>query len=128
MPTITVTLSTLWLSDARDLTQVESFPYLSALGSTPTVGVTSTLYAAGNTRMLTTPGRQSNLAVTLLACTADQRQRIEFDWLGVPLVVRDDRARRFWAYYNSVQVTEHQYDDECDITLTLIEFSHTDAV
>lgn len=128
MPTITVVLSTLWINDARDLTQVESFPYLSALASAPTVGVTTTLYAGGNYRMLTTPGPQATLAVTLTAVTPSQRSRLEVDWLGAPLVVRDDRGRRFWCSYSSLQITEHQYDDECAVTLNLVGFSYSDAV
>lgn len=124
----TVTLDTLWLNLVSDLSQCWSFPLMSGLQSQPASNVTSRQYAGGNTRMVTVKGRQSVLPVTLLALDAADRQTIEFDLLGVLLCVRDDRGRKFYGYYTNPQVTEHQYDDECDVTVTFTEVTYSEAV
>jgi hypothetical protein len=124
----TVTLGTLWLNLASDLSQSWSFPMLSSLQSSPTVNTTSRLYAGGNYRQVTTPGRQSSLAVTVSAATADDRQALEFDLVGVLLCVRDDRGRKFYGFYTNPQVAEHQFDAECEIALTFAEVTVSEAV
>lgn len=123
-----VYVTNLWLSLAADLTQLQTFPYLSANSSAPKIQVSTKLYAGGNYRVVRQRGRQSTQQFTLLCCTAAQRQLIEFDWLGELLVVRDDRGRKYFGVYADPQVTEHPYNDECDITITMQEITKSESV
>lgn len=125
---VVCTLRTLWLTLASDPTQSRSFTYMTGLSSTPTVQVSTRLYAGGNYRQVTMKGRQSGLPVTLTACTAEDRQVIEFDWLGKLLCVRDDRGRKFYGSYGQPQIAEHPYNGECDITVTFVETTVSEAV
>lgn len=125
---VVVKLTTLWLGLVSDPAQARSFPYLSAASSQPKVQATARLYAGGNTRMVRRRGRQSGQQFTLLGCDAAQRQLIEFDWLGQLLAVRDDRGRKYFGFYVDPQITEHAYNGDCDISITVTEVTRSEAV
>lgn len=123
----TVTLTTLWLNDATDLTDYRSFPLMNQLRATPQTPGEVRLYANGRFRSIKRAGAQQQLAATLAACDRDQ-----VDWIeahaGRLLLVRDDRGRKFYGTYYGPTIDEHPYDDEADVTLTLVEISHSEAV
>ena len=122
-----VSLTTLWLCDAADLTDCQSFPYLNAKGNSPQSNVTLAEYAAGRVMATRTPLKAQQLAVTLLACTAEQTAWLESK-AGVLLLVRDDLGRKFYGIYTTPGGTDHQYNTDADVTLVLNEVSNSEAV
>lgn len=123
----TVTLTTLWLNDADDLTDMASFRFLSKLSATPQTPGEVRVYGNGRLRAINRAGGQKQLAATLPACDRDQITWIE-DHAGRLLLVRDDRGRRFWGIYYSPTIDEHAYNTDADVSLTLVEVSHDEAV
>ena len=123
----TVTLTKLWLNLASDPSQYRSFEFITSIQSSPSAQTSQEIDADGSVNTISTPGIPKQYAVTLVACDAIDRQKIEVDWLDQPLCVRDDRGRKFYATYSSCQVSEHSYNDQCDISLTfnLISVSET---
>lgn len=121
-----VTLRTLWLNDADDLSDFQAFPLMNGLSLSPQQDVTIGKYAGGRLRVSRMPGTAQQASVTLPTCTPDQREWVEAK-IGALLCVRDDRGRKFYAVYANPQITEHPYDGNCDITLTLSEATHSEA-
>lgn len=119
-------LTGLWLNEAVDPSQSRNFLFMSLLQVTPAQQARVAAYAGGRVRLITTPGQPRAVSITLQACSTDDRAWLEAR-VGVVLWVRDDRGRRLTAAYSSVQVAEHAYDDECDITLTLNEITFSDV-
>lgn len=131
----TTTLETLWINLASDLSQFLTFPYMTALGSQPTIQISSDPYAGGNIRKTRQKGYKASLSVTLQAVTPAQRVLLEFDadnggWLGETVCVRDDRGRKFYGYWGDSppQITEYPTTDECDVTLTFTQITHSETV
>lgn len=137
-----VPLSTLWLNNTANTSDYMSFPYMTAMAEAPAVGSTMVsdsdssgsttspirLYANGVLRYISTPGEQKVLTVTLPACTPTQMTWLYQHLAPVTLLVRNDRGRRFWAMYFTYTTTEHQYDANTDVALTLTETTFTDLV
>jgi hypothetical protein len=122
-----ITLKTLWLTNAADLTDSQSFPLLSKLTATPTIGGAIRRYASGRFRAIAQAGDQNQLAATLPTCDPDQVAWIDA-MAGQLLMVRDDRGRKFYGQYFTYQADEHAYDGNTDVTLTVAEVSHSEAV
>ncbi len=122
-----VELDTLWLNDMADLSDYQSFPMMSALTIKPVVVGGVRGYANGRRRAITQPGRFVTASGSLPACTREQ-----MDWLeehtGRPVLVRDDRGRKFYGIYLEADFDEHAYDDEADAALTIAEISHSEEV
>lgn len=124
----TVNLTALWINLASDLSQAWSFDLVTSLQMQPVVNTAARRYAGGNYRMFTTPGRQAVMPVTIRALDADQRTLLEVTLPGVLLCVRDNTGRKFYGFYANPQITEHTYNDECDITLTFQQVTVSEAV
>lgn len=98
-----VSFGTLWLNPASDLTAGMSFP-LNSLERDPLMQVSSRLYAGGNYRMITTPGRQQTAKVTLGFCTDAQTAFLEANQ-GVLVCFRDPRSGKFFGFYEAPTFT-----------------------
>lgn len=122
-----VTLQTLWLNLATDLTDYQSFQFMSALGSSPQQNVAINSYAGGRQRAIRTPGTAQQLGATLPACTPGQRAWLE-QHAGELMCARDDRGRKFYGLYTSPSTAEHQYNDEADVDITINEVTVTEVV
>lgn len=122
-----VELHTLWLNDMADLSDYRSFTYMSKLTVKPVIDGEVRTYAGGRRRAIQRPGRFHELTATLPACTRDQ-----LEWLaekvGSPVLVRDDRGRKFYGVFFDVDTDEHQYDAEGDASLSITEITHSEAV
>lgn len=125
---VSVAITKLWLNLASDTSQSWSFDTVTGLQASPTAQSTQEIDGDGTVNTLTTPGVPKSFAVTLAGCSAVDRQTIEFDLLNVPVWVRDDRSRKFAGSYSTPVITEHQYNDECDIALTFLQADLTEAV
>jgi hypothetical protein len=122
-----VTLSTVWLNLASDLTQAVELDTMTGLTSTPQNVGTVRRYAAGRTRAVAQAGVPSQFQVATVASP-----RATIVWLeshtGQMVLVRDDRGRKFYATYFQPATVEHAYNSDGDVTLTLAELSHSEAV
>ena len=133
-----VTLTTLWLNVASDLSDYMSFPQMNALTDAPMVpwsGSTSStsgqvrLYADGTLRAVVQPGYQKSVTVTLYGCTPAQVAWLDLQNQGnVTLLARDDVGRRFYCSFYTYSAVRHPYDANADVTLTLLQMSGTDQV
>ena len=117
---------------AKDQGQCAWFEFASSLQVQPQMQISSAVYADGQPRMSWSEGYQTKLSCTLSAVTADQRVLLELPasrggWLGETVIVRDDRGRKFSAYFDPPQITEHQYNGECDIAVTFTEVRYIDT-
>jgi hypothetical protein len=135
-----VTLTTLTLNNALNYADLIQFPLMSQLSDTPAVGIMMssnssaanattpiTLYANGTLRAITQPGEQRVLVATCPASTTAQVNWL-YAHMGMVLLVRDDRGRRFWGMYFTYEADEHYYDLNTDITLTIYEMTYTDQI
>lgn len=118
---------------AKDQTQSAWFDYVTGLQASPQMQISSQVYADGQPRMSWSEGYQTKLSCTVLAVTPAQRTLLELPesrggWLGETVIVRDDRGRKFSAYFDPpTQITEHQYNGECDVQLTFTEVRYIDT-
>lgn len=124
---VAVALATLWLNDTADLTDCRSFPFMSKLSATPQTPGEVRLYANGRRRAINRAGAQQQLAVTLPTCDRDLVTWIEAH-AGRLLLVRDDRGRKFYGTYYNPTIDEHAYDENADVSISLIEITHSEAV
>lgn len=122
-----ITLATLWLNLVSDLSDCQSFDYMTDKASSPQQTVELRKYAAGRTRAIATPGSANQLAVTLAACTGDQVAWLERN-AGQLMLVRDDRGRKFFGIYTNPGGSDHQYDGDGDVALTLNEVTYDETV
>lgn len=87
----------LWLNPAADPSQGMSFRH-NNVEQTPTVNVSAQLYAGGNYRRLSRPGRQQVAKVQLDWCTDEQVAQLNA-WLGELLWYRDNTGLKFAGFY-----------------------------
>jgi len=122
-----VALATLWLNDASALSDSQSFPYMSKMAAVPQTPGEVRPYANGRYRAINRAGVQSRHNVTLPACS-----RMQIAWIeakaGQLLCIRDDRGRKYYGVYYNPTIDEHPYDTNADVTLSLIEVTHSEAV
>jgi hypothetical protein len=124
----TVTLQTLWLNLASDPSQSWSFPLLASLTSSPSIDIQTQQTADGSFRASTTPGRQGSVQCTVRCADSTQRQALEVTLLGELLCIRDNVGRKFYGMIDSKpSISEHAYNDQCDISLSFTEFTHDEA-
>jgi hypothetical protein len=121
------TLKTVWINLASDLSQYQSFSYMSALKVQTDQPGEVRRYAGGRMRIV----RRANTVARLITCTLPQCTRAQIAWLetnvGQLMCFRDDRGRKVWAAYLSMPVDENQYNTDGNITLALSEVTHTDV-
>lgn len=122
-----VTLGTLWLNDAADLSDGIAFPLMSKLTVvTAQPGEVRTM-ANGRLRMVSRAGRSRTWQADL-----PNLDRTAVDWLedhlGELVLVRDDRGRKMFGTYLTLPDDAHRYDAESDVQITLLEVTHSEAV
>lgn len=123
----TVTLETLWLNDAADLSDYLAFPYMSKLNVQTSQSGEVRRGASGRLRAFSRAGRSREFTVDLPNLT-----RTEVEWLeehiGRTLLVRDDRGRKMYGVYFTLPDDAHQYDGESDVQLALSEVTVSEEV
>jgi hypothetical protein len=123
-----VTLKTVWINLATDLSQYQNFSSMSALKVQSDQPGEVRRYAGGRLRIV----RRAGILVRSISCTLPACSRAQIAWLesnvGQILCFRDDRGRKIWATYLSMPVDENQFNNEGNITLSLSEVTFTDVV
>lgn len=123
----TVSLVTLWLNDAEDLSDVLATDALSTLTLAPQTQGAVRLYANGRTRSITRAGKSQNATIKILNCARADVQWVE-DHAGRLLLVRDPLGRKFYGVYYVPTITERPFELTADIALELTEVTHSEAV
>lgn len=123
----TVTLGTVWLNLAADPTVYLSLPTMSSLSITTGQDGEVRRMANGRLRLIRRAGQARSASVDI-----DGATRTEVDWLeehvGDLLCVRDDRGRKFFGVYMSVDADEIRANDYANVSLALTEVTHSEAV
>jgi hypothetical protein len=124
----TVTLATVWLNLASDLSDYEYFSNMSSLQADKEQVGEAREYANGRIRLVLKSAVKRSIHVTLPVCTRAQIEWLE-DNAGSLMCVRDDRGRKFWGTYFTLAVTERSEDiDSGDVTFDFREVTHSEAV
>lgn len=124
----TITLDTLWLNAANDLSDAMSFPAMSALSSGPTTGGEVRMYANGRTRLITRAGTPRTTRARLPLCTREQVLWLEAH-AGQVVLVRDAQGRKFYGVFFSPVFEEYgAVYDGASVEITLTEVSYDEAV
>lgn len=122
-----VTLRTLWLNDADDLSDYRSFNLMAKMSVTTQKPAEVRRMAGGRRRVVTRDGTAREFDVDLPNLTRAQVEWLE-DHLGRVLLVRDDRGRKMYGAYFALPDDAHAYDVESDVSLTLVEITRDEAV
>lgn len=115
-----VTLTTVWLNLAADLTQALSFLIVSAIDPTPITPGDDREYGNGRFRAVLTGATQQKVTFTALAVPATDIATLR-NWDGQAVCYRDDSGLKFYGTYRSPSIPRHQYDTDSDVTLTITE-------
>lgn len=123
----TVTLGTVWLNLAADPSDYISLPTMSSLSvSTSQPGEVRRL-ANGRLRVVRQAGQARGASVD-----ADGVTEAEVDWLeshvGEVVCIRDDRGRKFFGVYLGVDVEEIRASVYANVSLSLTNVTHSEAV
>jgi hypothetical protein len=123
-----ITLKTVWLNLASEMTNYQSFPYMSKLAPSTERAGEDRDYANGRIRLVLKGARKQSFQLTLPNCT-----RAQINWLeqhtGELMLVRDDRGRKVWGTYFKIMLDENSTDiDLGDVDITFKQITHSEAV
>lgn len=121
-----VNLTTLWLNVAADPSDFQVFPYMSALSRARTKPGRTVALAGGRVRAIRQAGRVVEWQVDLPHCTPEQLAWLEAH-VGDVVCARDDRGHKTFGVYWSVPVSEHSYNSDGDVQVTLTEITFSEA-
>lgn len=126
--TTAVILGTVWLNVADDPTDFLSLPTMSSLSVTTEKSSEVRRLANGRLRTITRAGGPRRR----VAVSATYVTRAEVEWLeehvGVLLCVRDDRGRKVFGVYHTVQIDEHRGIEDGGVSLSVDEVTYSEAV
>lgn len=123
-----VTLYTVWLNSITEPSDYATFPTMSALKISPSKDGKVRRLANGRLRAVTHEGIARTAALTLPYCDRDQVTWLE-DHVAELVCVRDDRGRKLFGMYFSVNLDEARYSTEfCNASVTLNEVTHSEGL
>lgn len=122
-----VTLSTLWVNDAADLSVAVALP-LAALTWKPSKSGEVRTYGQGRRRLVTRVGSVRSADISLEYVDRSTVDRLE-GWAGRLLCFRDPMGRKFYGAYLEPSIEE--LDDgsgHANVTFTVYEVTHSEEV
>lgn len=123
----TITLDTVWLNDAADLTSFCALENVTDISPSPEVDGEIRTYAGGRERNVSGAGRRNVVAVS-----ATHAARADVLWMeahcGRLLLFRDPLGRKFYGIYRDLKVTERKGQNCADVTFTIREVTHSEVV
>lgn len=123
-----VTLADAWIHLAADLSQsvTVNLADMPVVVSRP---VETRRYAGGRVRAITRPGVKATVGVSVKLADRSTVTVLE-GWIGLPVLLRDPRGRRWWGVYGSIDEPEMAGvgSDLLSFDLSLSEISWTEAV
>jgi len=122
-----ITLTSVQLNLASDLSQYRLFPSMSALRVTTAPSGEVRAYANGRRRLIRKVGVPRSLVLTLPNCSRDQISWLETN-AGQLMLIRDHTGRKIWGVYMAAPVDENPYNADGLVTLTLNEVTHSEVI
>lgn len=123
---VTVSLKTVWLNLAADPSDYVSLPTMSALSvNTEQPGEVRRM-ANGRLRLVKRAGQARSASVDIEGATRTEVEWLE-DHVGDLVCVRDDRGRKFFGVYMSVDADEIRANDYAGVSLALVEVTHSEV-
>ena len=122
-----VDLTTLWLNVVADPADYQWFPFMAALSRAKTKPGRTVALAGGRVRAIRQAGQAVEWEMDLPHCTPQQTAWLE-QHAGDLLCARDDRGHKVFGVIWTVPVSEHSYNDDGDVSVTLSEITFSEAV
>lgn len=122
-----INLTTVWLNSVTDPSDLMSFPNMSELRVATAIDGSVKVLPAGRARLYRHDGQQRTTSLTLPGCEPEQRAWLE-DHVGALVCVRDDRGRKVFGAYFTVGADEMRVGQLADVSVTLVEVTHSEAV
>jgi hypothetical protein len=123
----TVTLDRAWLSLASDPAQAVSFFTGRGGGDDRAKPGEVRQYANGRLRSVSRAGSATTLGVTARNLTAGQVAQID-GWRGAVVLFRDVWGRKLYGTYFRISVADYVDRSGQDVTFTLQQVTHSEAV
>ena len=125
---MSVTLRTVWLNLATDLSDYVSFPAMSALSVDPVQPGQVQRLAGGRLRLTLRTGLGQTTQATLPFCDRTQVAWVE-GHIGQVVCIRDDRGRKSYGTYLAPEIDEWPYSaDYADVALKIEKITYTEVV
>lgn len=122
-----ITLRTVWLNLAADVTQQLSFLYVTDIDPSPITPGEDREYGGGRFRSVLTGSTQQKVAMAASAVSPEDVATLRA-WDGKAVCYRDDSGLKFYGTYRSPSVKRHQYNEDSDVSLTITETTVSEAV
>jgi hypothetical protein len=124
---VSMSLATVWLNSAVDLSDCLAVEYVTGIESAPTQNGEVRVYAGGRLRDVSWDGDQENLNLTFGVMTRAAIRWVELH-AGKPVVVRDPVGRKFFGVYRNPRITERRGENAADVSLTVQQTSASEVV
>lgn len=121
-----VTLSTLWVSDAANPSQSYALPLSSLKWKTTKTGDVRT-YGGGRRRLVTRKGTYRTADISLSFADRTTVRLLE-SWAGRLLLFRDPMGRKVYGVYLEPQIEEIDGDDGASVSFTITEVTRSEEV
>lgn len=102
----TITLEQFYLHDAEDLAEYVAHP-MEQTTWTAQVPAQRRLLAAGRSRVTRRANRTDAALIRLSDIATADVYRLEYEWIGKRLMMREPRGRVWWGFYDTLTVEEH---------------------
>lgn len=122
-----VELCAIWLNMADDPSDRMDFEFVGSFSRDVESPARVETLAGGRRRVIRRAGLTRGWSVSLTACTREQIGWLE-DRVGQTVCARDDRGHKVFGVFVSVPVSEHLYNEEGDVALSLTEITYSEAV
>lgn len=119
------------IAPATDLLDIKAFPYAGGFTRSTVQETTTRRLAGGRVRAIRRQGTTRRWTLTLPAVTRDQAEWLE-QHTGTLMLFREPATaphagRKLYGVYAEVAATEHTYDAESEVSLTIDEVTYTEA-
>lgn len=122
-----VTLTTVWMNLASDLTQSLVVEFVTQINPSPQTPGEDRMYGNGRYRGLTAGATQNQVQLAFAGVDPATLATLRA-WDGQLVCYRDPSGEKFYGSYRSPQVSRHPYDADADVTLTVTEKTFSEAV
>lgn len=122
-----VTLLGVYLAPVADLTTQLHLNAGVELSDAPHSRVEARSYSAGRVRMITRPGQDRSLTVSVRRIDRATREQLEA-WTGVLLLLRDGRGRKVYGFYATPAFAEQPGEPISAASLTFVQITHDESV
>ena len=121
-----VTLTSVWIANSLNLSTSVQL-YTTTLVETPQVAGSVRAYANGRQRVVAGASKPRTVAITPTLVSAADAATLA-SWVGQLVLLRDPFGLKVWGSYFSIARTQQVAPNVSDLTFTLTEVTHSEAV